>query len=77
MSDIDNLTFFEKDLLLSHFLYKMETNMRREIMEQYPAIYNKLCGREIVKVVHVKDGRLVKEFREMTLKISTEENDSV
>jgi len=57
--DIDNLTSFEKDLLLRWFLYYLPMGgdgaeptfaTRREFMVQYPAIYNKLAGREIVKV---------------------------
>lgn len=69
MADIDNLTQFEKDTLLNHLLYKMKMDMRGEIMEQYPMIYNKLCGREIVKVVRTEDGSPASEMKETVLKV--------
>ena len=58
--DASKLTEYEKDLVLKWFLYYMpmgstgreETGATRfEFMRQYPAIYNKLAGRDIVKVV--------------------------
>lgn len=65
MSDeIPNLGSFEKDLLLRWFLYHMPMGgpdekpeptkaTRYELMRQFPAIYNKLCGQEVVRVMHL------------------------
>jgi hypothetical protein len=60
-SDIDNLNSFDKDLLLRWFLHYMPMGhagkdltgaTRTELMREYPALYNRLCGREIVTVHH-------------------------
>ena len=69
MSDVDRLSDTEKGILLSWFLYYMPSGMgaepeptkatRANIMREYPRIYNKLYGREIVKVVRCEDGSLI------------------
>jgi len=53
---LDHLTEFEKDLLLQHFLHHLPQrsadpagkNNRATIGREYPGIYNRLYGREIV-----------------------------
>jgi hypothetical protein len=63
---MENLDSTEKDILLRWFLYYMPMGMgetkaepteatRGEFMRQYPQIYNKFAGRDIVKVVRVSD----------------------
>ena len=44
MNKVDNLTNFEKDLLIQWFLYQMEFNQRVDLMETFPKIYFKLTG---------------------------------
>ncbi len=60
--DIDNLDSEEKDILLRWFLFYMPMGSngpeatkatRTEFMRQFPAIYNKLAGKEIVRVIHL------------------------
>jgi hypothetical protein len=61
--DLESLNSFERDTLLRWFLHympmgsdspaKLTATTRYELMRQYPAIYNKLAGREIVRVLHV------------------------
>jgi len=60
---VENLDNFEKDLLLRWFLHYMPMGSgtdadptkatRTAFMREYPAIYNKLAGREIARVMHV------------------------
>ena len=62
-SNIERLGNYEKDLLLSWFLYHMPMGgpnkqpeptkaTRYEFMRQFPAVYNKLAGLEVVRVMH-------------------------
>jgi hypothetical protein len=62
--DIDQLDSFEKDLILQWFLHHLPMGgaagqpeptkaTRFEFMRQFPAIYNKLAGKEIVRVMHL------------------------
>jgi len=62
MYNVEKLNSFEKDLLLNWFLYYLPMGSpdkqseatkatRHEFMQQFPAIYNKLVGREIVRVM--------------------------
>ncbi len=65
--DVSRLSSFEKDLLLRWFLYYMPMGSsaeeaeptkatRYEFMRQYPAVYNKLAGSEVARVMHVSSG---------------------
>jgi len=65
--NVENLSAYEKDLLLRWFLYYMPMGSaaeeaeptkatRFEFMRQYPAIYNKLAATEIVRVMHLSSG---------------------
>lgn len=55
--DLDALTPREKDVLLTHFFHYLPQtahaeageNNRDTIAREYPGIYNRLCGREIVE----------------------------
>ena len=59
--NIESLSSFECNLLLRWFLYYMPMGStetvepthatRTELMRQFPAVYNKLAGRKIVRVV--------------------------
>ncbi len=60
--NVDNLNSFEKDQLLRWLLHYLPMGSegpdvtkatRREFMVQFPAMYNKLVGREVVKVTQV------------------------
>ena len=69
---IENLSTTERDILLRWFLHYMPVGKsdgaaglpdadatkatRFEFMRQFPAIYNRLAGAEIVRVVHVSSG---------------------
>lgn len=44
MNKVENLTNFEKDLLIQWFLYQMEFNQRVDLMENFPKVYFKLTG---------------------------------
>jgi hypothetical protein len=71
-SDIERLTSFDKDILLAWFLHYLpmghdrnpdgsarpdETKATRyELMREFPSLYNRLCGREIVRVIRTEDG---------------------
>jgi len=63
-NDIDRLDSFEKDLILQWFLHNLPMggpagqpeptrSTLFEFMRQFPAIYNKLAGKEIVRVMHL------------------------
>jgi hypothetical protein len=41
---VDNLTTFEKELLLYWFFYQMSMEQRYDMMENFPMIYFKLTG---------------------------------
>ena len=41
---VDNLTGFERDMLIHWFMYKMPMDQRYELMEDLPKIYFKLTG---------------------------------
>jgi hypothetical protein len=49
---IDNLTSFEKDLLLRWFFHKLGLDQRGELMREFPLIYNKAVGREVMVVTN-------------------------
>lgn len=49
---IDQLTTFEKDLLLRWFFYHLGLDQRDELMHQFPLIYNKAVGREVMTVTN-------------------------
>ena len=65
---IENLSTTERDIILRWFLYYMPMGSmgdnpaeptkatRYEFMRQFPAIYNKLAGSEVVRVIHVSTG---------------------
>lgn len=44
MNKVENLTNFEKDLLIQWFLYQMEFEQRVDLMENFPKVYFKLTG---------------------------------
>jgi hypothetical protein len=56
MSDVDNISDREARILLAHFLHYLPQSdvegargiSRNTIGREYPGIYNRLCGREIV-----------------------------
>ncbi len=61
---IENLTSFDKDLLLRWFLYYMPQGQegpevtkatRSAFMQEYPGVYNRLYG-ETVQVIHNSTG---------------------
>jgi hypothetical protein len=41
---VENLTNFEKNLLVQWFMYKMDWNERQDLMENFPMIYYKMTG---------------------------------
>jgi len=43
-----DLKSYEVDTVLDFFLYYMPMEQRRELMKEFPEIYNKLVGRAIV-----------------------------
>lgn len=48
----DQLTTFEKDLLLRWFFHKMPMDQRHELMRGFPLIYNKAVGHEVMAVTN-------------------------
>ena len=65
--DTDRLDSFEKDLLLQWFLHHMPMGSAAEeaettkatrfaFMREYPALYNKLAGKDVVRVMHLATG---------------------
>jgi hypothetical protein len=50
MISLKNLSSFDKDLLISWFNNRMRQSDRRDLMLEFPALYNRLCDREIVEV---------------------------
>ena len=54
--NLDALSEQEKDVLLDHYFYFLKTEDRRVLIRKFPAIYNKLVGKEFVKVVFVNSG---------------------
>jgi hypothetical protein len=66
MCNVENLNSFEKNVLLNWFLHYLPMGSpdgqpeatkatRFEFFRQFPAIYNKLVGREIVRVTHLSE----------------------
>ena len=41
---VENLTNFEKNLLVQWFMYKIEWKERQDLMENFPMIYYKMTG---------------------------------
>ena len=41
---VDNLTNFERDLLIHWFMHKMDMEQRYDLMEDLPKIYFKMTG---------------------------------
>jgi hypothetical protein len=41
---VENLTNFEKNLLVQWFMYKMDWSERQDLMENFPMIYYKMTG---------------------------------
>lgn len=41
---LNNLSYFEKDLLINWFLYHMSMEQRYDLMENFPKIYFKMTG---------------------------------
>ena len=42
---IDNLSYFEKDILLMRLLHHLKSDVRGKIIEEHPMIYRKLLNR--------------------------------
>ena len=40
----------ERDMVLHQLLYTMQLEARRKLMASHPALYNKMIGREVVKI---------------------------
>ena len=57
--DPKNLGTFEQETLLRWFLNYMPMEQRFMLKKEYPAIYNQLAEAEIVRVIHLSDGRAV------------------
>lgn len=49
---IDQLGTFEKDLLLRWFFHKLPMDQRGELMREFPLIYNKAVGRQVMIVIN-------------------------
>jgi hypothetical protein len=49
---INNLTSFEKDLLLRWFFHKLGLDHRGELMREFPLVYNKAVGQEVMEVIN-------------------------
>jgi hypothetical protein len=45
-----NLDGFDQELLLNWFFHHMPMDQRHKLMREHPALYNKACGRTIVRV---------------------------
>lgn len=58
-ANTDDLTPIEIQAVLDFFFYRMSQETRGQLMRAYPEAYNKLCGREIVQVRAVSDGRVL------------------
>ena len=43
---------YEVNTFIDMVMYHMKPEMRRKMMNECPIVYNKVVGREIVKVVH-------------------------
>jgi hypothetical protein len=41
---VENLSNFEKNLLVQWFMYRMEWSERKDLMENFPMIYYKMTG---------------------------------
>ena len=52
---VENLTDFEANMVLSWFLHHVSMDDRIKLMRTMPLIYNKLVGREVLKVMFKGD----------------------
>lgn len=48
---MEQLSTFDKEILLRFFEYNMPMETRHKIMKEFPQIYNRWMGREIVSVI--------------------------
>lgn len=53
---VERLTDHQCNTLIAWFTYYMGMDQRVRLMREMPEIYNKLVGREVVKVVYTEDG---------------------
>lgn len=60
---LDQMTSFEKDLVILFFGQHMSMEQRRRLMAELPVAYNHLCGDKIVQVVSIKDGSVFPEVK--------------
>lgn len=44
-----NLKSYEVDTALEFFMYHMPMDQRRQLMSEFPEIYNKLVGKRVVE----------------------------
>ena len=54
-SKVNLLNRYEQTVLLDFMLYRMDSKLRGEMMKAFPVIYNRLCQKEIVRVVKRAD----------------------
>ena len=65
MQDLDNVSTFDKDTILRHLLHKLTQEQRRDLMNEYPAAYNRLAGREIMATTNLsRNGLTPSEVRD-------------
>jgi hypothetical protein len=55
MYPAERLTDMECNMLIAWFTHHMGMDERVRLMRTMPEIYNKLVGREVVKVVYAED----------------------
>jgi hypothetical protein len=71
-ADVERLPSFDKDILLAWFLHHLPMGhdrnpdgsaqsdatkaTRYELMREFPSLYNRRCGREIVRVIRTENG---------------------
>jgi hypothetical protein len=51
----EKLSQFEMEIVLKFLLYNMSMELRDKFMNMFPTIYNRLYGREVMKVTRVED----------------------
>lgn len=55
MAHLTEMSRFDLELLIRWFVYRMDQDTRGQFMKEFPGVYNRLFGREIVKVVMLKN----------------------
>ena len=62
-----DLNSYETRLVIDFFMHYLKSEERRTFMYQFPVIYNKLCGSQIMGVMNLKGKSVFRDDDEESL----------